>query len=541
MDWQRPHPLTLVTLVVQALSQTILPLLLVLGRSDDDGSFFGQYAELLFFFVPLGLALARWYSTRYALDEEAIYLNQGIFIRTKQVLPRSKVQNLSTTAPLLARATGLVELNISDASADGDIKLRLIERSEAERLSALLRRDISRQDRSLHDPALYDPALQDPALYDATRPDLAPQDPHQQGPTKPPAMTADNDGSLRLAPPVVQSVGHQHDSPPKVNPSTSKLFKISAALTASAALPNVVVGLWLAWLNWANGNVISDAISLELPVWAWLAVVPAVGLFFSVVSAGARVLTLGGFRLWDDPDRLRIKAGLLTERQITARRERIQLVRVNRPWLARILGLEEIRFSTADVEDLQTAHMTILNPAADLGDWEHLAPSAIGAVELTENDLQQVSPLAQRRVFIRFLVLAILVGALATVGGLIWSNLILIAGLAGAVAIGVFGWFFAKRRFERLGYAMGPSQVLTRVGVLNEQLTLLRKEKVQGVVVASTYFQRRLNLATLSVGTAGHGGSLGGLRLPDLPAAVANELATILLIDSANTPLDRTL
>jgi putative membrane protein len=513
VEWQRPHPLTLVTLVVQALSQTILPLIIVLGGSDEEGSFFGQYAEVLFFLVPLGLAFARWYSTRYALDDEAVYLNSGIFKRTKQVLRRSKIQNLSTTAPLLARATGLVELNISDASADGDIRLRLIERAEAERLTALLRSDLS-------------------------QPIAAPLD------APPPEKSSggpDPDPSPIFAPPVVQSAGHQYDSPPAVNPPTAKLIRMSAALSANGGLPIVLLGLWLSWLNWVNGDPLAELLPFQMPVWGWPIVVPLVVLFVGVVATAGRVLTLGGFRLWDDPDRLRMKAGLLTERQITARRERIQLIRVNRPWLAQRLGLEEVRFSTADVEDPQTAGMTILNPAADIGDWIELAPRAIGTVELSEDQLQRVSPLARRRVFLRFLFLALIVALCSVGAGLIWSRLIIVTGPASALVLVAFGWFFAKRRFERLGYAIGPTQVLTRVGVLNEKLTLLRKEKVQGVLVSSSFFQRRLNLATLSVGTAGHGGSLGGLRLPDLPNSVATELAFVLAKDAAATPLERTL
>lgn len=516
MEWHRPHPLTLVTLVVQALSQTIFPLILILGGSDDDGSFFGQYAELLFFFVPLGLAFARWYSTRYALDAEAVYLNSGIFKRTKQVLPRSKVQNLSTTAPLLARATGLVELNISDASADGDIRLRLIERSEAERLTALLRSDLK----------------QGTLASNAAPP---------TGATTSTEASPEGSRSEALAPPLVRSAGHQYDSPPVVNPSTAKLIRMSAALSADGVIPSLFLGLVFASINWLNGDFLAELLPFSFPVWAWALVIPAGAFLVGTLATIGRVLTLGGFRLWDDPDRLRMKAGLLTERQITARRERIQLIRVNRPWLARQLGLEEVRFSTADVEDNLTAGMTFLNPAADLGDWLNLAPRAIGAVEVSEEQLLRVSPLAQRRVFLRFMVLALVVVISTLVTGLILSPLIIVTGLLGASLLVTFGWFFAKRRFERLGYAVGPTQVLTRVGVLNEKLTLLRKEKVQGVVVTSSFFQRRLSLATLLVGTAGHGGSLGGLRLPDLPVSIANELAFALSTEAASTPLERTL
>ncbi len=500
MDWRRPHPLTLVTLAVQAVGQTIFPLIIIFGGSGG-GGFFSQYGESVFLVVPLGLALARWYSTRYAIDDEAVYLNSGIFKRTKQVLPRSNVQNLSTTAPLLARATGLVELNISDASADGDIKLRLVEKAEAERLTTLLRAGIRQ-----------------------------------------PLETQEDSGEIAtLAPPTLLPNGRQADAQATVESTTADLAQAALATSANGLVPAGLLGIWLAGLNWANEGFLGDLLPSQMPAWAWLLIVIAAVIAVAAFTVLTRVITMGGFRLWDDPDRLRMKAGLLTERQITARRERIQLVKVNRPLVLRRLGMEEIRFSTADVEAPQLAGMTVLNPAAQLGAWLDLAPRALGTVELDEAALAQVSPLTQRRMFIRFLVTAAVVGMASVIAGLIWSPLMIVTGLAVAVTIAILGWFFAKRRYERLGFAIGQTQILTRVGVLNEELTLMRKEKVQGIVVSSTFFQRRLGLATLSVGTAGHGGRLGGLRLPDLPASQATELSNSLASHAALTPLEHTL
>ena len=75
--------------------------------------------------APLGAAIARWYTTRYALGDEAVHLHRGLLWRTRQVLPRSNIQNVSTKAGLVARLGSVVELQISDASANGDIAIRV--------------------------------------------------------------------------------------------------------------------------------------------------------------------------------------------------------------------------------------------------------------------------------------------------------------------------------------------------------------------------------------------------------------------------------
>lgn len=98
----------------------------------------------------------------------------------------------------------------------------------------------------------------------------------------------------------------------------------------------------------------------------------------------------------------------------------------------------------------------------------------------------------------------------------------------------------ASRRARRLGWAVGEEQFLFRTGVIAEKLYLIRKEKVHYVRLHQSFFQRRLGLTSISIGTAGFGG-LGRATLPDLENAVAADLADRLAMASAATPLARTL
>lgn len=488
--WQRPHPYTLLIEFVSSLRDLIIPILFLSTQGGDLFELFPLLAVVL----PFGAAAARYYSTRYALTDEALLHEYGVIRRNKQVLPRRNIQNLSTSAGLIARATGLVELTASDASQGGDVKLKLLSVEAAEGLMTLLRADAAAASRAIAQPAPGPGAAPPPSL--AAQPFAA----------EPMYATAIDD-LVRFT--VVTSGG----------PIVAGILSI-VAIVVVVAMPEVLAELSL-----------GSAIFVLGPVGA------------VVVPALAPIFAFGGFRLWSDPDRLRIKTGLLTEIQVSARRERMQLVQVDRHVFARRLGLEAIRFETADVET-GSSRVNHLAPAVAFDSWPRFASDALGEVELGEADLHRVSPLTRRRSLIRLTAAAVpLVGALTAAIVLApGANRLVLTGFSAVILIGygLIAVWYASRRAARLGWALGTDQFLFRTGVIAEKLYLVRKEKLQTLRLHQSFFQRRLGLANITLGTAGLG-ALGLVSLPDLEVPVAEELLAHLADASASTPLERTL
>lgn len=508
IEWRRPHPYTLLIELVSSVRDLIFPIAFILVQgSGDSETFVADILPLIAIVLPIGTAIARYFTTRYALTDEALLHNYGVIKRNKQVLPRRNIQNLSTSAGLIARATGLQELTISDASQGGDVNLRLLSVEDAESLMSLLRQESAAA--------------------------LAQQTASTTGVASPTSVGGSEPSLDQLAAPTAGAAAFVDD--PIHELVLSDLIKFRTVTSGGPLMGlAVVVGLVVAYLtipelsenlNW------SGALFVLGPIGAGL------------VAAFAPVFSLGGFRLWSDPDRLRIKTGLLTEVQLNARRERLQLIRVDRHVLAQKIGLEAVQFETADVEG-NTAHVNFLAPAVSSESWQRFASDALGEVELSENDLQKVSPLTRRRSLVRFGfgavgLLAVLGTAIAFAQGtsrtiVIAITCVLAAGYA-ALAI-----WYSNRRAERLGWAVGQDQFLFRSGVVGEQLVLVRKEKLQVLRAHQSYFQRRLGLATLQLGTAGVG-LLGNVTLPDLDLHVANKVLDHLADASASTRLSRTL
>ncbi len=503
LDWRRPHPLTILLELGRAIRSIVVAVVVVSGGVIDEAVFV-EFAVLA---APFVAAIGRWYTTRYALDEESVHLHHGLLWRTKQVLPRSNIQNVSTKASLLARMGSVVDLQISDASATGDIRLRVIAQDEADRLTTLLRSSI--------------PATAVPVPTDASA--------SGDGSETEPSSAVDRAGLDAPAPggPAVERA-------PLVEPPLGSLLR--AELTAtSTVLSTVVLVLVVAAVAVARRSEPFDIDLSALPDWVspWVVLLVGIvgGLLLEAVGVGQRLLALGGFRLWADPDRLRIRVGLLTEARITARRERIQQLRVERDILHRLLAIERVDYETADLEVEGTAGSGYLAPVADAGRWRDLAAEVFGAVQLDESDLRSVSPRTVRRVFLRFVIVAVPLSALVLVHpAFLALPLLAITG----------GWFYSRARFRVLGYATSTDQLLVRRGVLLGRLTLVQLDKAQIVGLHATVFQRRLGLATLRLSTAGRG--FGGIvSLPDLPVDVAEDLLVALARRAGTTAIADTL
>jgi uncharacterized membrane protein YdbT with pleckstrin-like domain len=509
--WHRPHPLTIIIEIGNALRSLIVALVVVQGGFLDAGGLI----ELAVIASPLAAAIGRWYTTRYAVGPESVFHQYGLIRRHKQVLPRANVQNVATRAGLVARLGSVVELQISDASSDGDINLRLISRPEADRLTTLLR----------------------PATAPTTHPPVAGTSEPVAG-TSEPAVGTGEPGATPTAgpaptpsPPTTPApVGGPIETPPLAAPTFGAVVRAEITSVSALMVTATIVALTVTLVRLA-GSVDELAPAGEWATLVW--VVGLTPLLVALPGLGSKLMALGGFRLDAEPDRLRITTGLLTEARIALRRERLQRLQVERDLTHQLLGIERIRYVTADVELGATTSATgYLSPVEPLGHWRVLATDALGEIQLDERDLRPVSPLTVRRSRVRFALAAPLVVAPVAIVHLAFGTLV-------ALGWGAVAWWYSNRRFAVLGWALSEDQYLVRVGVIQQRLTMVRLDKIQSLRLTATPPQRWLGLATVSVSTAGLGSQL--VSVPDLPTDQAQELLDSLASRSAHTPLADTL
>lgn len=527
--WEHVHPATVLFELAKAAQQIVIGFVVVSG-----GGWLSSL-EALVVLVPLGGAVARWYTTRYRVDDEAVRFEYGLLWRKRQVIARPKIQNVTSTANVVARALDLVEIQISEASGDGDIGIRYVKRPQGERLAVVLRTGTGAPLPRLDAPP---PTAMSPAA--GTSPTGPPPTgtpptgtPTVGPPTGPPVLGLDAPSAW---PPPAPVAAPAPVRPPVVAPPFGEVLRVQLARRALGALSTLAV---VAGAVIVAGALGVDVFDLRNVVGSSLVVLVSLGT--AVVASVTGVFALGGFQLWDEPDRLRIQTGLLKETGQAVRRERIQAIAVDHHVLLRAQQREQVRFETADIEIGDVATSTTLSPASPWGTWRRLALLIWDEVDLDEDRLRPVARATIRRAGVRWSMLVLLVAGplAANAWWLGWrAPAAVVVGLA-VVALGG-AWAVAVRRWQRLGHALDDRHLLVRSGVVAERLQLVDLDKIQLVRTTATIFQRRLDLVSLHLTTAGRGGA-GSVVVPDLPTAEARELADRLVARSIATPLDRTI
>ncbi len=105
--------------------------------------------------------------------------------------------------------------------------------------------------------------------------------------------------------------------------------------------------------------------------------------------------------------------------------------------------------------------------------------------------------------------------------------LVLVAGLGLAATVGVWIWYFPKRRYAAWGYRMDERVLETRSGVWIRTLTLLPLSRLQHVDLRQGPLERNWGLATLVCHTAGTHES--AVEIPGLEAGEAARLRDLLV------------
>jgi putative membrane protein len=479
IDWRRAHPLTTIVLVATMVANNLFPLLIALGVGGGIG--FDLVGTAIAAFV-VGAGGLGWYMTRYVVTDDAVKYRSGVLNRQEKSIPLDRIQQVTIAQAAIPRVFGLASVQVSEASADGDIEIQYLGKSTAEVLTAHLRSIAAmREDQT--------------AAFVNEGEDAAGQTLSAPAPT--PAATMLHKGSLRDL--VMLQLA-------AVAPALALVF---TPLLIATALSTARTGLLV------------------------LALAVALFVLFVGATVGSMVMQNGGFLLHRGPRSLTIKAGLLSRRQVEVRPDRIQTITIASSPVARWLDLHEIRFAAATGKAVAAQKQRpLLSPAAHTNAVSLIVQGAVDVDPGLDVEFEPVSPLTTRRALVRATLLYLFIVLPASVG------LSFETPLWVAIVPSVVYWpltvCYVRARYRRLGISIDAQRFVARRGVLVQQLTQLPLINVQSASTAASFFQRRLGLADLVVSTAGIGPA-NHVRVVDLPVARADELRAVLGIAAAES------
>ncbi|XVH30951.1 PH domain-containing protein [Haloferacaceae archaeon DSL9] len=447
----RLAPISIPYRAVQKASSLVITAVLILSvGSAGIGGVLG-FVGLAVGIVAVALAyeLAYYRRFEYELTDDTFDLRSGVVSRREREIPYRRIQNVDVTQNVLQRVAGIAAVNLETAGGDvTEAVIRYVTVDEAERLQ----RDIRRRKRG-----------DEPAPADGEEETV--------------------EELFTISPSELTLVGVLSFDP-RVPGAIFALLSGSIPLV-SRLLPGDISGMVFA-LGLA---VVFTGIMLL----SWLA---------GVVSA---VVNYYGFRLARTDDELRYERGLLQRYSGTIPFDKIQTVTIEENPLKRRFGFATLAIETAGYAPGQAGGRGS-EAAVPLASVDRVRSLANELEPFGDPDFERPPKRIRRRYAFRYLLaLGAITAALYGVVALFGNGFPWYAPAAAVLAVP----FAAHYKWKHRGYWLGANHVVTRNGFWVRRTKVVPYYRIQTVIDTRTVFQRRWDVATIIVDTAGSLSVLG--------------------------------
>jgi putative membrane protein len=476
---RRFHPLTILFALGGELRNFLLPAVfatMTASRGNEAERFF------LVFLVPGAvLAVARYFFSTYRYDATELVVRTGVIFKNERHIPFARIQSVDAVQNVLHRLWGVV-----------DVKVQTGTTGQAEATLSVLPLD----------------------ALDEMRQRVF------QGRTVATAPPLETDETASLAAPQVSA------------PDAQTLLRLSLRDRALAGLLDnrgwVVIGA--AWGLAFESGILDRFEELDIASWPAYASI-LVGLFVMtpILSMCWAVIRLHDFHLTLRAGDLRTEFGALTRVTATIPLRRVQALKIHQ-------GPGHVWTSRASVR-VETAGGSASGRASSEREW--VAPlitladlPAFVATILPEADLNSLTWLkVDRRAFYRRRVVALVTAAVIGLIAAPWLGVLRAMGVT--AALGVWGLISGHLYVASLGWARTDHVIAFKRGWIRRSLVIVPLAKIQAIELDESPFDRRHEMASLSVDTAGAGAN--SVDIPYLSRSVAEQARVTLAHAAAAT------
>lgn len=482
---KRLHPLSWVFVLLASIRQFILPLVaIVIFGARDDGSAWGAL-----FVIPLVVAAVwRQYLYRYGFGPRGLVIREGLFFRNVRQIEYERIENIDTQRGVLHRL-----MNVAD------VKLETSSGGKPEAAIRVLNLDAVQELRE----RIFGSAPREGA---ATTIDASP------------SSIAAEQVLLQLPPAELMRYGFVDN----------RGMLVVAAASGLIAQTGVMRGV----TEYVGKQIITQqafAVGLSL-VMVGVGIFVTIFLLVRLLSLVWALVALHDFTLTQQGADLRIRYGLLTRVALTLRLPRIQVVHQTESFLHRFFGRVSVSADLAgdggqpvDENGSPQMKMRWLAPICTPRRAFDLIRIALPMLANdTQAEWRPLAPGARGRIFRK----GVFVSTLILAAPSIW-----VFGYAAPVvwlAIVPLAWLHAVQYVRHTRWALTREALLFRRGWLTRRLSVVPRNRVQVVHRSVSPFDRRRNMATLLVDTAGASAIAGVVRIPYLKDDEAQRLASVL-------------
>ncbi len=489
---RRLHPFSWLFVLINTLRPMLFPvlLLLFLGRGEQ-WELYGVLGALLLSLYSLAYS----FSFRYRIGRDSLVVREGIFNRTVRDIPFARIQNIVQNRNLLHRLFAVTELRLESAGgARPEAVMSVISAKEARLLEHLL---------------------------------------HGRGAADDASAIESSSGTVLHAADLGEVI--------RFGLSSNR----GAVLVGAVFAAGWQLQLWESLqfgeaMGWAFGSLNSALGGFG----DWLAtlltgiiVVLSMMVLLKTLSVLMCVLSHHGFRLDLDGKRIGTRSGLLTRRHARASLGKLQRVLLSQSWLARRMGRLGLKCEVAagSHSDGQSSNHR-LSTLVPLGTTEQVAAVLEKLAPQLNPDQLQWLPLHAQAWQRRLRPSLIGVSLLAFPAGWIFGPWIAAVWLllVSLLTLEARGW----ARYA--GYACNDQVFAFRAGWLTRRWTVASIGKGQAVLLKQSPFDRRHQMASVRLDTAGVSPASFALQIPYLSADQAQALfdatSRAIAAGSATTP-----
>ena len=461
---RRLHPASPVLDVSTLGRQLVGPGVVALGTG-------GAGVLLVGVVLVLAARVLAWWRRTYVLDGGILRVESGILVRTQQLVPCERIQQVNLVRKLRHRALGVAVLTVETGVGSGSgVRLEALAAEEAE----CLRR------RLLAAKCSVAGAVPAPAGATVETGEAEPAGPAEQ---------------------VVVRLSHRQLAVAGLTGAQLLVVFVFAATVLQFVDD-------LAWRPLRQLD--PSALQVVGPAFFAVAAAGFVAVWLSTAAA-ASIVADGGYTLALVGDELHVRRGLLDRKEAALPLARVQAVRVAASLPRRLLGLVSLRIQSAgggtEADDSQVGV-----PLLPVGQLDRVLAVVLPGIRPLP-PLRRPPRAALRRAVVRWVAPAAAVAVVPTLAGPPWGALALVAVPAAAVA--------GVAAYRGLGHALDEGVLIARSGAFIRHTVVVPLGRAQSGRVRSSPLQRRAGLATLVVDLAGPGRPA---RVVDESAATAERL-----------------
>lgn len=466
---QRHHPALILFKIGRLIRNSIfIFLVLFVFQAGNPSSLFvyGRYAFMLYILWSVVSAVLTWLTTTYALDEERFYLRRGIFSKTDQSIPFSKVQNINRHTSFPHRLLGLTSIRFETgiAGEDASVKFEVASKNEALRLETAVQIQKRSEPAEEHNHTDVVDAAAEPAQ---ARYSISEERTVHFQPTRRDLVKASlTSFSFLLLIPLLASLYYNIS---EFIGLEERLSGISASLMGSP------------W-------IIASAIGLML----------LASFIFGLLHS---FIKYGKYEISSDRQRIYIKKGVLSEASFSIAKERVQAIEIKQSFTKRILGLAEVKLISAGSLSMNSEDLNIssLYPFLPKNKAYALVSELLPGYRIQEH----MQRLPRRALWVRLLKPSWAWLILTAILAYFRPDFLGIAGTWWIASSFLLAFVLASRVLDFLHtrYCLNDELIQLKDGGFTSTLFVTKREKIVEVEITQTRLQRRLGLNSLQTVT----------------------------------------